>query len=141
MPISDPARHALEKAVDLNADGARLLLAILRTAPGAVKCKPSDTFGPLGMMVTEFAQTPPPQGAHGLMRPALPFGLHRAAARFQREWLAGKFTKGELADELERCLQRLGEEVPTLGGGWHLVGRRRLDSLAGLFPARTPEGG
>ena len=41
-PISKPARQAL--------------LAILRTAPDAVKCKAKDRFGPLRMMVTESAR-------------------------------------------------------------------------------------
>jgi hypothetical protein len=50
MAMSEQARRALAASVRLNPDGARQLYAILRTAPAAVKRKPTDPFGPLAMM-------------------------------------------------------------------------------------------
>jgi hypothetical protein len=138
--MSTLARQALEKAVSLNADGARSLLAILRTVPAAVKYKPADRFGPLGMMVTASARIQPSAGPPGFTRPALPPRLHRAAERFQREWIARGFTKAELADELERCLRRLGEEVPSHDGAWRALRQSpadRPDPLGRLFPGET----
>jgi hypothetical protein len=106
VPFSPSARHAVEVAVRLNPDGARSILAILRTAPAAVKYKPQDRFGPLGMMVIAGGQpdrSPVPAG--GFYRPSLPPEFHGQAETFQREWLARSFTKAELADALEQCLR------------------------------------
>jgi hypothetical protein len=92
------------------------------------------------MMVTESARIQPPAGRPGFTRPALPPRLHRAAERFQREWIAKEFTKAELADELERCLRQLGEEVPSHDGVWRTLGpspANRLDPLGRLFPGET----
>lgn len=130
------ARQALEKAIGVNADGARLLLAILRAAPDAVKYKPEDRFGPLGMMVTESARIQPSTAPPRFARPALAPRFHRAAERF-REWISREFTK---ADELERYLRQLGEEVPSPDGGWRTLGRspaNRRDPLRRLFPGGT----
>lgn len=132
MPLSDPARQVLEAAVGSNPDGARQLLAILRTAPAAVRYKPQDRLGPLGMMVSESGAASAPRG---LGRPTLP-PEHRAAAEaFQQEWLAKGFSKAELADELERCLVRLGEALPSFDGPWQVVGRSPdgPDPLAKIF--------
>lgn len=139
MPLSDPARQVLETAVGLNPDGARLLLAILRTAPTAVKYKPQDRFGPLGMMVSEYGGAARNPSLRGLSRPDLALELHGAAEIFQREWLAQSFTKAELADELERCLDQFGEQAPPHGGSWQTIrgDADGLDPLSSIFTGPT----
>jgi hypothetical protein len=121
----------------MNPEGARELLAILRTAPAAVKYKPEDTFGPLGMMVTETGPPAQNPSQRGLSRPGLPPQLHGAAEAFQKEWLGRGFTKAELADELERCLNQLGEEaLPEERAAWQTIGREadQPDPLSNIFP-------
>lgn len=136
MPLSDLARQVLETAVGLNPDGARQLLAILRTAPAAVRYKPQDTYGPLGMLVKESGSTVRSHALRGFSRPGLPPGNRPAAEAFQREWLARGFSKAELADELERCLNKLGEPVLPQGGPWQTIGSdiEGPDPLSKIFP-------
>ena len=136
MPMSDAARQVLAAAVGLNPDGARRLLAILRTAPAAVRYKPQDRFGPLGMMVGE-------SGPAGFDRPGLPREHHAAVEAFQREWVAKGFSKADLADELENRLRTLGEPVPPHHGPWQAVrgDPDAPDALPGIFgprPAAEP---
>jgi hypothetical protein len=130
--LSDSARQVLEAAVGLNPDGARQLLAILRTAPAAVKYKPQDRFGPLGMMVNESGGA---DATPGFGRPGLPQEHHAAAETFQQEWLAKSFSKVELANELEKLLKTLGEPVLPYQGPWQTVGgdSDRLDPLSRIF--------
>ncbi len=141
MPFSESAWHALEVAVRLNPDGARSLLAILRTAPAAVKYKPQDRFGPLGMMVIDSGQADRADlPARGLYRPSLAAEFHGQAETFQREWLARSFTKAELADALEHCLRKAGEEVPPHTGAWQSVGWKsegERDPLSRVFPSES----
>ncbi len=122
VAMSDRAQQAVEAAVRLNPAGAQLLYAILRTAPAAVKRKPEDKFGPLGLMVVEAR--PPVQASFrfkGWVRPALPAKLHQQAAAFRREWLGYRFTKAELADSIEECLRQHGEPVPLVSGSWRVI--------------------
>jgi hypothetical protein len=122
MAMSEQARQALEAAVRLNPDGARLLYAILRTAPTAVKRKPTDPFGPLALMVVETGPRRSARSALGVVsRPALPADLHPQARRFRREWLEKRITKAALAEEIEAFLQRDGERVPEVAGPWHRI--------------------
>jgi hypothetical protein len=80
---------ALLQAALLNPDGAKILVTILRTAPDAVKIKPDDRLGPLGMMITEAARASGTvAGLPPSTRPPLPPTLYRAAERLQREWIA-----------------------------------------------------
>ena len=108
MPPPAEAGRALEVAVRVNTLGAEHLLAILLTAPAAVKRKPADRLGPLGMMVRAGGTDHGPTIEAGLARPTLP-SLHLAGAEILRqEWLAGRLTLAELADAVERCLLSLG---------------------------------
>lgn len=132
MPLSDSARRVLEMAVGLNPDGARQLLAVLRTAPAAVKYKPQDRFGPLGMMVRDSGVA---NAARGFSRPLLPVEHHPAADHFQREWLAKSFTKAELADALQRCLRALGKQLAPHTGSWQALRRDPIapDPVSRIF--------
>ena len=132
MPLSDSARRVLNTAVGLNPDGARLLLAILRTAPATVKYKPQDRFGPLGMMVGESGVA---NATRGPSRPRLPLEHHAAAEHFQREWLAKGFTKAELADALESCLRAFGEQLAPHTGSWRAFRRDPIapDLISRIF--------
>jgi hypothetical protein len=137
MALSRAALQALEAAVQLNPAGAQALVAVIRTAPAAVKYKPKDRFGPLGMMVVDRRQAPedPTSTLRGFSRPPLPTKFHPAAEAFQREWLAKSFSKDELADALERCLRQLGETVSTSAGPWRTI-RRNSDSDTHPDPLR-----
>lgn len=120
--ISDLAREALREAIALNPDAARLLRAILRTSPRSVKYKPEDPFGPLSMMVAQSSSVRQlPSELRGYVKPALPNQFHRGAEIFQHEWLAGVFSKSELAHEIEIRLHELGEAVPDIGGPWRVT--------------------
>jgi hypothetical protein len=141
VPLSRPALEVLDIAVRLNPDGARLLLVSLRAAPSAVTPNPHDRFGPLGHMVvdTEWSGSAAATPAR-YRRPALPARFHEPAEALQREWLAGSFTKAELADAVERCLELAGEAIPPQTGGWRTVGGdqgTRRDPLERVFPTDT----
>lgn len=122
----------------LNPDGARSLLLSLPAAPGAVAYIPEDRFGPLGHMVIDTeAPTSSAVTPHRFRRPSLPAHLHGQAETFHQEWLARSITKAELADAVEECLMRAGEDIPTYTGGWRVVfgnfdGGR--DPLVRVFP-------
>src|ERR1700693_1024306 len=122
VAMSERARQALEAAIRLNPDGARQLYAILRTAPAAGKRKPTDSFGPLAMMVVEAG---PRQSARSMLgvvsRPALPAHLHPQARLFRQEWLDQRISKPALAEAIEACLRQNGEPVPAVAGRWHQV--------------------
>jgi hypothetical protein len=106
-----------------NPAGAQLLLDILRTAPEAVKRKPEDRYGPLGLMLTG--------------RPPLPAEQQRLCAAFNEEWLSGRFSRPQLAEALEIALyeitgrhqdsrrQERGQRRTLAGGG------RSVDRLLG----------
>jgi|GEM_PF-6558420 len=120
--MSGPARQALEAAVRLNPDGARQLYAILRTAPAAVKRKPTDRFGPLAMMVVEAGPRHAVRSTLGVAsRPALPANLHPQAGLFRQEWLDHRISKSALAEAIEACLRRDGQTVPAVSGRWHRI--------------------
>ncbi len=120
--MSDSARRGLEVAVQSNPDGARLLLAVLRTAPGAVRYKADDRFGPLEMMVRESGQNVQvPARLRRSIRPVLPTEFHEAAENFQSEWLRKSFSKTELADEIEAVLREMKEDIPSRRGGWRII--------------------
>ncbi len=120
--MSEKARQALRAAVALNPDGARLLRAILRTAPEAVKHKPQDRFGPLAMMVAESRPvSSPPPSLRDFVKPMLPGELWAGAELFQREWIAGSFNKDDLANHIEACLHELGEPIPDVSGSWNVL--------------------
>jgi hypothetical protein len=77
-------------------------------------------------------------GSHalrGFSRPGLPPEHHAAAETFHREWLAKAFSKAELANELERCLYKLGQPVPPHKGSWQAVASdpERPDPLPRIF--------
>jgi hypothetical protein len=122
MGMSEQARQALKAAVRLNPDGARQLYAILRTAPAAVKRKPTDPFGPLAMMVVE---TGPERSARSTLgavsRPGLPVNLHPQARLFQQEWLDDRISKSALAEAIEACLRQNGQPIPAVSGRWHRI--------------------
>ena len=120
--MSDGARRALRTAVQLNSPAAKLLLSVIRTAPGSMKYKADDRFGPLGMMVRESGPSlPAPRSLRPFVRPVLPHEFHRDAEDFRQEWLAKTFTKSELGDEIERSLDRCGEDIPETRGGWQAI--------------------
>jgi hypothetical protein len=107
-----------------NPDGAQLLLDICRTAPEAVKRKPGDRYGPLGMMLTG--------------QPPLPGGQSRMCVIFNKQWLAGDFTVAELGDAIEAALEEVSKRRSDPrrqvreGFWWSLGGRPRSgDSLIG----------
>lgn len=143
MPFSDPALRVLEAAVGPNPEGARQLLAILRTASAAVKHKPQDRFGPLGMTVSESGGAVRSHALRGFSRPGLPPEHHAAAETFHREWLAKAFSKAELANELERCLNKLGQPVSPHEGSWQAVASNpeRTDPLSRIFPGPISDTG
>lgn len=117
--MSDPARRALVAAVRLNPDAALRLRAILRTASEAVKYKPEDPLGPLGMLVVGAEEGPiVPRRFRSLKRPALPRHLRTDAMLFRDEWLARRFSKHELAEDIEACLRALGENLPAVEAPW-----------------------
>ena len=122
MTMSEPARQALEAAVRLNPDGARQLYAILRTAPAAVKRKPTDPFGPLAMMVVEAGPKRPSRTVLGVVsRPALPVNLHPRARLFRQEWMDERITKSALAEAIEACLLQDGQPIPDISGRWQRI--------------------
>jgi hypothetical protein len=122
MTMSGPAREALEAAVRLNPDGARQLYAILRTAPEAVKRKPTDPFGPLAMMVVKAGPQRSPRSILGVVRrPALPAHLHPQARLFRQEWLDERISKSALAEAIEAYLRQDGQPVPAASGRWHQI--------------------
>ena len=128
MTMSGRARQALEAAVRLNPDGARQLYAILLTAPVAVKRKPADPFGPLGMMVVEAGPKRPGRLTLGVViRPALQANLHPQARLFRLEWLDERITKSALAQAIEACLREDGEQLPVLSGRWHRIRPKGVD--------------
>lgn len=140
MPLSKCAWEAVQMAAQLNPDGARALVAILRTAPRVVRHKPPDRFGPLGMMVSDREQSPGAraEGFPNFQRPSLPAKFHQRAEEFHKEWIARRFTKAELANALEDCLRQLGEELPTRSGGWLSIrpeSDRNPDPLKSVFSA------
>src|SRR6266852_5658579 len=126
--MSEQARQAIEAAVRLNPDGARQLYAILRTAPAAVKRKPTDPFGPLAMMVVEAGLR---RSAHSMLgvvsRPALPAHLHPQARLFRQEWLDDRISKSALAETIEACLRQDGQPVPAVSGRWHQIRPKGAD--------------
>jgi hypothetical protein len=120
--MSEQARQALEAAVRLNPDGARQLYANLRTAPAAVKRKPTDPFGPMAMMVVEAGPKRPSRTVLGVVsRPALPVNLHPQARLFRQEWLDERISKSALAEAIEACLRQDGQPVPAVSGRWHQI--------------------
>jgi hypothetical protein len=87
-----------------------------------MKYKADDRFGPLGLMVRESGR--PDQAPFRLrtfIRPVLPRELHRDAESFRREWLAKDFTKAELGNEIDVCLQECGEDIPDTSGSWRAI--------------------
>jgi hypothetical protein len=117
MPMSAKAMEGLAGAVRLNSTGAVLLLNILRTAPAAVRYKPDDRYGPLGLMLS-------PSTRRHLERGAADEGTRRlleACAAFRQEWLDREFSKAELAAVLELLLERNGVSVPAPGGAWTII--------------------
>lgn len=120
--MSEQARQALAAAVRLNPDGARQLYAVLRTAPTAVKRKPTDPFGPLAMMVVEAGPKRPSRTVLGVVRrPALPVNLHPQARLFRQEWLDDRITKSALAEAIESCLRKDRQPVPDISGRWQRI--------------------
>ena len=117
MPMSATALEALAAAVRMNSAGAVLLLNVLRTAPAAVRYKPADRYGPLGMMLS-------PSIRRRLEERAADEGTRRlleACAAFRREWLDREFSKAELAAALELLLEHYGVSLPAPGGAWTTI--------------------
>jgi hypothetical protein len=120
MPLSCAAGGAVRAVTAHNPEGARLLMNICRTAPEAVKRKPGDRYGPLGLAL--IGQPQPPRAHLRLCR------------LFNKQWLAGAFTVAELADALEAALAEVSDRLAdprrhVREGLWF--------SLAGR--SRTPE--
>jgi hypothetical protein len=126
--MSEQARQAIEAAVRLNPDGARQLYAIFRTAPAAVKRKPTDPFGPLAMMVVEAGPRRSARSMLGVVsRPALPAHLFPQARLFRQEWLDERISKSALAETIEACLRQDGQPVPAVSGRWHQIRPKGAD--------------
>lgn len=110
MPLSQTALAALKAAANWNTFGARELLAILREHPTLVQHK-SDQYGPLGFIL--IATEPRKQLPDGTLVPVktspFPAALLPSCREFAREWRQHEFTKGELADAIQRILE--GENV------------------------------
>jgi hypothetical protein len=117
MPLSCTAANAVRAVAGHNPDGARLLLDICRTAPEAVKRKPGDRYGPLGLALAG--------------QPPLARAQQRVCRLFNKQWLAEQFTVAELADALEAALAEVAERRADPrhhvreGLWWSLGGRRR----------------
>jgi hypothetical protein len=133
--MSAEAARGLTAAVLWNPSGARALLDILNTAPGCVKYKQGDPYGPLGMML--HGQGWPSALAVG--RQGFPEELLPACAAFGEEWLQQRFSKEQLAAVLTALLERLGIALHVPGtGGWsatRALPEAEPDPLAGYFPA------
>jgi hypothetical protein len=109
MPISAEALLALREASKWNPTGSRALLAALQEHPDWVKYK-RDEFGPLHLILEAVPPrtqvTPTLEIPH---RPApFPDSLLPACRQFGEEWRAKRFSKPELAQQLERILQDNG---------------------------------
>jgi hypothetical protein len=134
--ISASALRALAACVRANPDGALQLLHLLRAAPGCVKHKLDDPYGPLALMVR-----PLPAGAVRIRgRPGMfPTELLPGLRDFNREWLARRITKPDLAALVEEMLRRNGVD-PTPAAqpsGWRAISGGAAftsDPLGRLFP-------
>ena len=106
MPLSQTAFAALKAAVNWNTFGARELLAILREHPDLVKHK-TDQYGPLGLiLIATEPRKQLPDGSFILMKTdPFPVALLPSCLDFAREWRQLEFTKGELADAIQRILE------------------------------------
>jgi hypothetical protein len=106
MPLSQTAFAALKGAVNWNTFGARGLLAILREHPNLVKHK-TDQYGPLGfILIATEPRKQLPDGSFMLMKTnPFPAALVPSCLDFAREWRQHEFTKGELADAIQRILE------------------------------------
>lgn len=123
----------------LNPGGGQLLLSALVASPRAVKYKPDDRLGPLGIILGSPDSGPKVAGSSA--RPRLPAGLVGAADAFATEWIQHRFTKAELAQGIEEALLQLGLRpiVRTTGprGGWSTLAATRLsrsETLDTFFP-------
>lgn len=132
MPLSEPSRRALEAAVRLNPTAALQLASILVTAPRAIKYKPDDQIGPLGLLVRPAgAPAAASPTLSGLVRPVLPVELKEAAEVFRREWITRRFSKAELAHAIRRCLEDMGTDCRSLDAGARMGAWRVTAAAAG----------
>lgn len=139
MPLSRESSALVRAAVHLNPDGGQLLLSVLVASPRAVKYKPDDRLGPLGIMLA-----PPDSGRNvgsPSARPRLPAGLVGAADAFVTEWIQHRFTKAELAQEIEEALLQLGLRPSVRATdpprGWSTLAATQLsqpETLDTVFP-------
>jgi len=110
MPISQEALMALREATKWNPTGARVLLAALLEHPNWVKYKP-DEFGPLHLILE--AIPPRRQAAPSLDIPyrpdPFPEAILPACRQFGEEWRKRRFSKAELAQELELIINESGQ--------------------------------
>lgn len=143
MPLSEQSRRALEGAIRLNPAGALQLASILVTAPRAVKYKPKDRIGPLGILVRPGGPAAEASATFtGLVRPFLPGTLKEDAEAFQREWIMRRFSKAELAHEIKLCLEGMGVDCQALddsaaAAAWRVMastGGRDGGALDAFFP-------
>ncbi len=98
--------EGLRSVVRWNPCGAQSLLAILKEYPAWVKYK-DDPYGPLSLIL--FGVLPRKWIGNDVsvpIKPA-PFPEDRfaACAAFGNEWKQRRFTKKELADEIEKMLK------------------------------------
>lgn len=110
MPMSSEAQHGLRSAVACNPAAAEQLLGILRALPISVRKKPQDRYGVLSLMLTPQSIRVIGPVSFPVPRPPLsPEALH-ACEVFHHEWLAGGFSKQDLADAIERELAALAPQ-------------------------------
>jgi len=108
MPISEEAFIGLRAAVEWNPYGARELLGILKEFPSWMKYK-DNPHGPLDLILV--AVPPHKWIAPGVTLPIKPVPFPEdklpACRIFGEEWRQRKFTKQELADNIEAILIEL----------------------------------
>src|SRR3990172_2228321 len=110
MSISAEALKALQGATRWKPTRARALLSPLEEHPDWVKNK-ADEFGPLHLILDAV----PPRGP-ACPRVDLPYrpepfpeAMLPACRHFGEEWRHRRFSKAELAQELERILHEFGQ--------------------------------
>jgi hypothetical protein len=115
--MSSRAMRALAAAVRLNPAGAELLLNALTSAPRLVRYKPTDRYGPLGMMLSPSIR----RRLEGDADQDEVRELLEACDSFRQEWLERGFSKTELAAVLELLLEKDGHPVRIQGGAWAVI--------------------
>lgn len=110
MPFSEKARSGLRSAIEWNPQGAKLLLSILKEFPAAMKRK-DDPYGSLHLILSTAIPTKRVGNIEIIdsasAQPPFPERKLEECKSFGDEWKAHRFTKAELAEEIERILAEI----------------------------------